>query len=57
MTLSESCCGKNAEAAENYQNVQLVSVFRRFFTLSRVTHAAHKPFTIKALCVCEISAF
>jgi hypothetical protein len=45
--LSETCSGKNAEAAENSQNFQLFSIFQHSVTHSRVARAAHKAVAIK----------
>jgi hypothetical protein len=48
--LSETCCGKNAAAAENM--FQLVRVFQRSVTHSRVARTAHQAATIKANVCC-----
>jgi hypothetical protein len=53
--LSETCCGRNAEAAENGHILfKLVSVFQSSLTHSRVAHATHQAGAIKTsqLCAC-----
>jgi hypothetical protein len=52
--VSETCCGKNAEAAKISQISQLMSILQRFVTKSRVACAAHQAVTIKA-CVCCVN--
>jgi hypothetical protein len=57
--LSETFCGKNAEAAENGHIFQLLNVFERFVTYSRVERGSHQAVVIKAgVCcmrVCNVS--
>jgi hypothetical protein len=50
--LSEICCGKSAEAAENGLIFQLLSVFQCSLTQSRVERGAHLAFAIKAGVCC-----
>jgi hypothetical protein len=53
--LSETCCGKNAEATKISQISQLMTVFQRFVTKSRIACAAHQAITIirlSLLCEC-----
>jgi hypothetical protein len=45
--LSETFCGKNAEAAENWYIFQLLSVFQRSVTPSGVQRGAHKSLQSK----------
>jgi hypothetical protein len=49
--------GKNAEAASNGHICQLLSVFQRFVTHSRVAHAAHQAISIKASLLCASVQF
>jgi hypothetical protein len=44
----KTCCGKFFEAAENGHICQLLSVFQRSVTQSRVAFAAHQTVAIKA---------
>jgi hypothetical protein len=54
--LPKTCCGKNAEAAENGLICQLLSIFQRSVTHgSRAAQAAHQANTIKATPQCTIS--
>jgi hypothetical protein len=46
--LPKTCCGKNAEAAQHCHICQLLNVFQRSVTHSRVARAAHQAVTIKA---------
>jgi hypothetical protein len=46
--LSETCCSKNAEAAENGHIFHFLSVFQRSVNHSRVALEAHQAVTIKA---------
>jgi hypothetical protein len=56
--LSETCCGKNADAAENGHIFQLLSLFQHSVTLSRVEHAARQAVTIKAgVCYVRVCNF
>jgi hypothetical protein len=50
--LSETCCGKNAEAAENCHIFQLVIVFQCFVTTSIFAQTAHQAATIMAEVCC-----
>lgn len=50
--LSDTCCGKNAEAAENGLIFQLVSGFQRSVTHSGVARAARQAVTVKAGVCC-----
>jgi hypothetical protein len=55
---SETCCGKTAEATENSQIFQLMSVFQRSVTHSRVAHVAHQAVTIEAgVCCARVRNF
>jgi hypothetical protein len=56
--LSEICCSKNAEAAENCHIFQLESIFQRSVTHSIVACAAHQAITSKAgVCMAAISSY
>jgi hypothetical protein len=46
--LSETFCGKNAEAAGNGHILQLLGVFQRSVTHSRVECGAHQAVAVKA---------
>jgi hypothetical protein len=50
--LSETFFGKNAKAAENGHIFQLLSVFQRSVTHSRVERGAHQAIAIKARVYC-----
>jgi hypothetical protein len=50
--LSETCCSKNAEAAESGHIFPFVDVFQWSVTQSRVAFAAHLAVTIKARACC-----
>jgi hypothetical protein len=43
---------QNAEAADNGHICQLSSIFQRFVTHSRITHAAHQAVAIKDKACC-----
>jgi hypothetical protein len=49
---SETCCGKNAEAAENSHPFQLWVFFQRSVTHSRVEREAHQAVAIKVEMCC-----
>jgi hypothetical protein len=49
---SETCSGKNAKAAENSHIFQLVNLFQRSLSHSRVARATHQAVTIKARVCC-----
>jgi predicted lactoylglutathione lyase len=49
---SETCCSKNAEAAENGQMFHFLSVFQRPVTHTRVANEARQAVTIKARVCC-----
>jgi hypothetical protein len=53
--LPKTSCGKNAAAAENGHIFQLLSIFHRSVTHSRVARAAHQPVKYQGkslLCAC-----
>jgi hypothetical protein len=50
--LSETCCGKLPEAAENCHIFHLVSVFRRSVTHFRVAITTHQAMVWSPLCAC-----
>jgi hypothetical protein len=52
IVFSETLSGKNAEAVENWQSFQLMSVFQRSVTHSRVKREAHQAYAIKARVFC-----
>jgi hypothetical protein len=59
MILSETCFGKNAKTAENGHIFQLLNVFQRSVTHSRVEREHAKPLQSRpesAVCGCAISA-
>jgi hypothetical protein len=45
---SETCCGKNAEAAENGHIFHCVSIFQCSVIHSRIAQTAHQAVTIMA---------
>jgi hypothetical protein len=50
--LSETCCGKKAEAAENGHIFQLLSVLQRAVIHSRVERGEHQAVAIMAGICC-----
>jgi hypothetical protein len=61
ISLSETCYGKNAEAAENSHIIQLVSVFQHSVTGTPKLHMQHtkllQSMMASTVRVCAISAF
>jgi hypothetical protein len=58
IVLSETCCCKNAEAAENGQIFHFLSVFQHSVTHLRVAFEAHQAVTIKArVCCVRVRSF
>jgi hypothetical protein len=56
--LSETCCSKNVEAAENGHIVHFLSGFQRSVTHSRAALEAHQAVTIKArVCCVRVRSF
>jgi hypothetical protein len=56
--LSETCCSKNAEAAENGHIVHFLSLFQRSVTHSTLALEAHQAVTIKArVCCVHVRSF